>query len=156
VRVSIVVVDERTNQPIKNASISYGNQTATTDDKGQAVLSDIPVGTVVMTVRAGGKQTQETVQVTQNLTGTQDVVFKVPTAKYTATWSLVGYGGAALLVAAVFGTVWLRRRKMGHNDDNSPVSSNDNDAPPASSVTPGPNASSGDPTGTPPQGIGAS
>jgi chitodextrinase len=117
VRLSIVVVDQQTNQPVKDASVSYGNQTATTDSKGQAVLSDVPVGTIVITVHVNGRQTRETVQVTRSLTGTQSVVFKVPTSKDMTVW-IIAACSVMLLIAVVFGRLWMRRRNTKPSGSN--------------------------------------
>lgn len=48
---SMTVVDERTDQPLKNAQVTIGNITATTDDAGTVRLSELRLGKNLMTVQ---------------------------------------------------------------------------------------------------------
>jgi hypothetical protein len=75
----ITVLNKKDGKAIRGAQVSFNGKTATTDLRGKATLTDMPIGNLIGTITINGKQTTETVRITGvSPTGTaQTVAFKV-------------------------------------------------------------------------------
>lgn len=108
----ITVLNQQTGKPVAGAKVSYGGKTATTNQQGQATLTNLPLGKSTITVSINGKSSPEVVQLDKPSTtlSPQKVFFKVPVQASLNGTLIVVIVLIVACLAALFGGMRLQKR----------------------------------------------
>lgn len=142
----VTVLDQKTGKPVAGAIVSYNGQTATTNQSGQATLTNLPSTKVAVQITVSGKSVNETVEVgASSADKPQNVSFKVAVPASPMNWTVIGVV-AVVVIAAVAIFAYLRGRGNRNLSNHFPTPT-----PPSSTDAPyGPSAPNSPMSMTPP------
>jgi len=137
-----IIVQNKDGKPIKNAKVTLDNKTATTNQQGKVVFEGIFAGKQQVTINAGGKITNQSIQVGKydpNTKDYQEQLFKLTVVTSSSSAKTVAIGLIVILLVALILIFWKLPPNLHSKKSDNPLNAgpaNPSDAKPSSSNQP--------------------
>jgi hypothetical protein len=98
-----IIVNNKQGKPVAHATVTIGNQSATTNSNGQAVFQNVPANQQQVVIKVAGKETKRSItvgKVNPATKGYENQLFSLVAAQGNNTW-LYGVLGAVVVLAGI-------------------------------------------------------